>query len=69
MTLNPYKTNTTLTANYLDKEYIASNRWVCESSPTGAHHWVVYGNVQECRICGKKVNLDVYKSSSKLYNR
>ena len=66
MTLNPYKTNIIKSR---DNEYIASKKWMCEYSKTGAHYWIVHCNVQECRICGKKVNLYVHKSNSKLHNR
>jgi RNase P subunit RPR2 len=39
-----------------DKEYIESNVWRCEKSPTGAHHYVesarAYG-VFICKWCGE----------------
>lgn len=34
-----------------DKEFLGSERWKCEKSPSGAHHWIVYSNNQTCRYC------------------
>jgi hypothetical protein len=41
-----------------DKEYLASGRWKCEKSPSGAHHWVVQSYEMTCRFCNdiKEIN-------------
>jgi hypothetical protein len=40
-----------------DKEYIASGRWKCSKSPTGAHWWIEdtsdHGEF-ECRFCHRR---------------
>ena len=34
-----------------DKEYLDSDRWKCEKSPTKAHHWIIAGRKAECKYC------------------
>jgi len=34
-----------------DKEFIASNRWKCEKSQTGAHYWVIQCYQMTCKYC------------------
>jgi hypothetical protein len=36
-----------------DKEYIEGKTWVCEKSPTGAHHMIISegGKTQRCKYC------------------
>ena len=39
-----------------DKEYMESNAWKCEKSPTGAHYWVEGLNVHgifTCKWCAQ----------------
>ena len=39
-----------------DKEYIKSNVWKCEKSPTGAHHYVESARTHGvfiCKWCGE----------------
>jgi hypothetical protein len=34
-----------------DKEYITSDRWKCEKSPSGAHYWIIYSYEMTCKYC------------------
>lgn len=34
-----------------DREYVASGKWKCEKSPSGAHYWIVLHNQMTCRHC------------------
>jgi hypothetical protein len=41
-----------------NKEYIASDRWKCEKSPSGAHYWIIQSYQMTCKYCSyhKEVN-------------
>jgi hypothetical protein len=34
-----------------DHEFITSERWKCEISPSGAHHWIIQAYQMTCRHC------------------
>jgi hypothetical protein len=34
-----------------NKEFIASDRWKCEKSPSGAHHWIIDCHQMTCKHC------------------
>jgi hypothetical protein len=34
-----------------NKEFITSDRWKCDKSPGGAHHWIVQNYLMTCRYC------------------
>lgn len=40
-----------------DAEYLRSDRWKCETSPSKGHYWVIVGQIQTCRYCGKTKHL------------
>jgi hypothetical protein len=37
-----------------NKEFILSNRWKCEKSPSGAHHWIIIAYEMACKYCNNK---------------
>ena len=43
-----------------DREFIASNRWKCEKSPSEAHHWIIHHYEMTCKYCNcvKSINTD-----------
>ena len=43
-----------------DKEFIASNRWKCDKSPSEAHYWIIHSYQMTCKYCNfsKPVNTD-----------
>lgn len=34
-----------------DQEFMASNRWKCIKSPSGAHYWIIQGYQMTCKFC------------------
>ncbi len=34
-------------------EYIESDRWKCNESPTKAHHWIISGKGIVCKYCSE----------------
>jgi hypothetical protein len=34
-----------------NKEFIASDRWKCEKSPSGAHYWMIDHRQMTCKHC------------------
>ncbi len=43
-----------------DMNYILSDAWVCEKSPTGAHYWRCVDDVFVCRYCKEKKKFPLY---------
>jgi len=41
-----------------DKEFIISERWKCEKSPSGAHHWIISNHNMICKHCSMCKELD-----------
>jgi len=43
-----------------DREFIASDRWKCEKSPSEAHYWIIQRYQMTCKYCNssKEVNSD-----------
>jgi hypothetical protein len=41
-----------------DKEFITSERWKCDKSPSGAHYWMIHGYEMTCKYCAcnKSIN-------------
>ena len=35
------------------KQYLESESWKCDKSPSGAHHWIIGGLEQTCKFCGE----------------
>jgi hypothetical protein len=35
----------------VNKEYITSDRWKCNKSPGGSHHWIINGYQMTCKYC------------------
>jgi hypothetical protein len=49
------KDDVTYNISTADRIYLQSERWKCEHSPTGAHHWLSpTGNIFVCIYCGHK---------------
>jgi len=50
------------TRNCWDKDYLVSDKWKCEHSPSGAHYWLVDGFIMTCKFCNdtRSVNTDRY---------
>jgi|WetSurMetagenome_2_1015567.scaffolds.fasta_scaffold1096662_1 hypothetical protein len=42
-----------------DKEFIASDRWKCLKSPSGAHHWIINCDQMTCRYCRYSKSTDI----------
>jgi hypothetical protein len=42
-----------------NKEYISSDRWKCEKSPTGAHHWIVHTYEATCKYCDQSKSTNI----------
>ncbi len=42
-----------------DKEYLASGRWKCNTSPGGAHHWIVDYDHMTCKYCHSTKSVDM----------
>ena len=59
MTANPVKV--------ADELYFKSMKWMCEPSPTGAHHWLITGKSQECKYCKKVEEVNDCKVDFKLH--
>jgi hypothetical protein len=34
-----------------NKEFIESDRWKCDKSPSGAHHWIIHSYDMTCKYC------------------
>jgi hypothetical protein len=34
-----------------NREYIESNRWKCNQSPSGAHYWIIRSQEMTCKYC------------------
>jgi hypothetical protein len=34
-----------------NQEYMASDRWKCSKSPSGAHHWMIHSGEMICKYC------------------
>ncbi len=45
------------TITLTEKEYLKSEIWKCENSPTGGHWWNCNCEPAICTICGKTKNL------------
>jgi hypothetical protein len=43
-----------------DKEFIASDRWKCDKSPSEAHYWIIHSYHMTCKYCNfsKPVNTE-----------
>ncbi len=41
-----------------NREYIESDRWRCNKSPSGAHHWIIHSQEMTCKYCdlSKQIN-------------
>jgi hypothetical protein len=41
-----------------NKEFIASERWKCVKSPSGAHYWIIHSYDMTCKYCNnnKEIN-------------
>ena len=42
----------------VNQEYIESDRWKCNESPTRAHHWIILNKIGHCKYCGLHKNYD-----------
>ena len=38
--------------------YIKSRAWKCPKSPTGAHHWIIRGEMMWCKYCPEERRVD-----------
>jgi hypothetical protein len=47
-----------------NREYIESNRWKCNQSPSGAHHWIISGQRMTCKYCSCDKQLNTTASGS-----
>jgi hypothetical protein len=36
-----------------DKEYLTSDRWKCDKSPSGAHYWIIHSYEMTCKFCSE----------------
>ncbi len=47
-----------------NQEFMASDRWKCSKSPSGAHHWIIHGGQMTCKYChdNKPVNMNPLRS-------
>ncbi len=45
-----------------NQEYITSERWKCEKSPSGAHHWIIDCGQMTCTYCNysKDINANLF---------
>jgi hypothetical protein len=45
-----------------NQEFIASERWKCNQSPSGAHHWIIDYLRMTCKYCNssKPVNTNSF---------
>jgi hypothetical protein len=41
-----------------NQEYMASDRWKCLKSPSGAHHWIVESAQMTCKYCESSKTMD-----------
>lgn len=41
-----------------NKEFISSNRWKCEKSPSGAHHWMILSYEMTCKYCNDRKSVN-----------
>jgi hypothetical protein len=37
-----------------DREYLASDRWKCGKSPSGAHYWIIRTYQMTCKYCDER---------------
>ena len=45
-----------------NQEFMASDRWKCSKSPSGAHHWIIQRGQMTCKYCdySKPVDMNRY---------
>ena len=43
--------NNTKIENISHAQYVESETWKCNKSPTVAHHWIINGNMMKCKYC------------------
>jgi hypothetical protein len=43
-------------------EFVASDRWKCGKSPSGAHHWIIQKNQMTCKYCELIKSLDIQRN-------
>ena len=53
----------------LDKQYYDSGRWKCDQSITGAHHWIICYDTQECKYCHETRKVTVFSRGYNYYTR
>jgi hypothetical protein len=50
-----------------NKEYLSSERWKCEKSPSGAHHWIVRQCRMTCKYCCENRLVQEQNSHSEIH--
>jgi hypothetical protein len=41
-----------------NQSYMASDRWKCSRSPSGAHHWIIQSSQMTCKYCDLSKPMD-----------
>lgn len=41
-----------------DQEFVASDRWKCDRSPSGAHYWLIQSGQMTCKYCDFSKSVD-----------
>ena len=49
---------------YEDQEFMASDRWKCSKSPSGAHHWIIQIGQMTCKYCNSSKTVDTQRYGS-----
>ncbi|MBA7582178.1 hypothetical protein ES708_24098 [subsurface metagenome] len=48
--------------------YLKSGVWKCSKSPTGAHYWIIRGEMMRCKYCGEERQVQSEnKKKTKIY--
>ena len=44
-----------------NEEYLKSDRWKCQKSKTGAHHWIILNRTGQCKHCNLNKDYDTLR--------
>jgi hypothetical protein len=44
-----------------DQEFMASDRWKCSKSPSGAHYWIIQSGQMTCKYCELSKPMDAQR--------
>jgi hypothetical protein len=51
-----------------NKAYLNSERWKCDKSPSGAHHWIISQGQMNCKYCCENRLVQEHNSHSAIHS-